>query len=135
MSILRGIGRWALLFALVYGLRAAMGPALWWEFVGPYAKLGSMIWDRLPAWNHPILLVVYGAAALLLLAGWVRGARIVANAVVALFLVRTGFALVGEGSVPPPSLWLGAAAVLSLGWLMFSASFGDPRLWVWIRSR
>lgn len=135
MNTVRGIGEWAFPMTLFYGLRAAMGPRMWEEFFGPYIKLGSMIWDRLPAWNHPILLVVYGAVVLMVLSGWIRLARSIACAVVALFLVRAGFTLVGEASVPPPSLWLGAAAILATGWLMVSASLGDPRLWGWVRMR
>lgn len=135
MNTVRGIGEWAVPIALFYGLRAAMGASAFEDWFGPYIKLGNLIWDRLPDWNHPLVLVIGAAFVLLLLSGWLRLARGLASAVVALFLVRSGFALAGEESVPPPDLWLGAAAMLAFGWLLFSASFGDPRLWSWIRRR
>lgn len=135
MNTVRGVGGWAFLIALFYGFRAAMGVRAFDDWFGPYVKLGLLIWNNLPDWNHPVLLVIAGAFLLLVLSQWIRHTRSIASAIVALFLVRLGFALAGEGTVPPPDMWLGAAAVLAFGWLLFSASFGDPRLWTWIRSR
>lgn len=135
MSTIRGIGEWAFPIALFYGIRAAMGVRAFEDWFGPYIKLGAMLWDRLPDWHHPVVLVVGAAFVLLLLSGWLRFARGIASAVVALFVVRSGFALAGEGSVPAPDLWLAAAALLALGWLLFSSYFGDPRLLNWGRNR
>ncbi|WP_342154655.1 hypothetical protein [Methylorubrum sp. SB2] len=135
MNTVRGIGEWAVPIALFYGIRAAMGARAFEDWFGPYIKLGHLVWDRLPDWNHPIVLVVGAAFVLLLLSGWLRLARGLASAVAALFVVRSAFAVAGEGSVPPPDLWLGAAAVLALGWLLFSVSFGDPRFRAWLKHR
>jgi len=131
LSILRLIGQWTLGFVMLYGVPVALGPEWWEALFGPYEDIVRMLLPYLPAWDHPLMLVVYGVVVLLAIPGWTNVARVVACAIIGLVLARGGFWLAGVAEVPPPGPVLIAIAVIAAGWLVFSASFGDPRWKRW----
>ena len=140
MMIISRIGAMAAMIAVYYGVTNAIGPkamASFWDFMFKgYIELWDMHFaHRIPAWNHPVILVIAAALVLTSLPGLMRISRQAAAFVVALFLVRLGFAVTGASGAPAVSPELALYALFAAGWLLFSSSLGDRSLWTWIRHR
>ena len=140
MRTLSAIGYLTFLMALYYAITFALGEAFLRNitdalFGGYVAYYGHYIGPNLPALTHPAVLVILAAAAATLLPGVLRLSRGFAMVILAVFLVRAGFALTGAEGAPPPGMTLFLAALFSVGWLFLSAALADPRLWTWLKER
>lgn len=135
LRMISQVGLMAFLIALYYGTVGALGDALisnigTFLFADYVTFWNTHLAHRMPSLTHPVLMVIGATLLLVMLPGILNLARLVASFVIALFLVRAGFALVGSGVAPAPTSALGMAALFAVGFIIFMGTLASVSSWL-----
>lgn len=138
MRMVSTIGYLAFLIACFYGITAALGAEFLARFLdfmfADYIALWELHFaDIMPGWTHPIVLVILVALLATMIPALLRITCFIAALVVAMFLVRLGFTLLGSSVAPELTLGMTLSAAFSAGWLLFASALGERSLWAWLR--
>lgn len=138
MHLVSKIGYMAFLIACFYGITAAIGAEflariLDFMFADYIALWDEYFADSMPAWTHPVVIVILVALLATMIPSLLRITCSIAAFIVALFLVRIGFMSLGIQAAPEATLAMMLYAIFATGWLLFASALGERSLWVWLR--
>lgn len=139
MMIISRIGYYAFLIASYYAITGWLGQEFmsnFWSFMfDDYAQLWRVHFaPMMPGWSHPVVVLIIIAGLFGMIPGFIRITAQIAAFVIALFLARLGFLLIGYPA-PAPTITLFTYALFSTGWLFLAVTLGDRSLWNWIRDK
>ena len=139
MTLFSQIAMIVFFMALYYAILHGLGP----EFVANFTAFMFddyiAYWDHylapnMPGFGHPAVMVILAALVCALVPGFFRITRFIASVIIAIFLVRLGFAMTGAQGAPAPTFDGAILAAFALGWIIFASALGDRTLWMWLRT-